>query len=73
MNPTGSGQISAGRLEAQGFYCPITRSGISCSTIRRSGNLDPKHLHHFVPEMVDHFRRDSAGPRLTEGPGGVAM
>ena len=33
----------------------------------------PKHLHHLIPQMVNHLHRDPAGLRLVEGPGGVAV
>ena len=36
-------------------------------------SLHPKHLHHLIPQMVNHLHRDPAGLRLVEGPGGVAV
>ena len=35
--------------------------------------LNPKHLHHFVAEVVDHLHGDAAGFWFFERPGGVAV
>ncbi len=33
----------------------------------------PKHLHHLIPQMVDHLHCDSPRRRFVEGAAGVAV
>lgn len=35
--------------------------------------LYPKHLHHFIPKVIDDLHRDAAGLGFVERPGRVAM
>jgi hypothetical protein len=37
------------------------------------GSNDLEHLHHLIPEVVDHLYRNPPGLRLLERPGGVAV
>ena len=41
--------------------------------IRTMPPLYPKHLHHFIAQMVDHLHRNAAGVGFIEGAGGVAI
>lgn len=34
-------------------------------------SLNPKHLHHLIPKLVDGFHSDVAGSRLVEGAGAL--
>ena len=36
-------------------------------------SLDPKHLHNFITQMVNHLYGDPAGGGFVEGAGGVAV
>src|SRR5277367_5831955 len=54
---------------------PVRRARLSVnvSAMRNSMTLHPKHLHHFVAEMVDYLHGDPAGFGLVEGAGRIAI
>ena len=35
--------------------------------------LHPKHLHHLIPQMIDHLHRNPPIPRLRKRPRNIAM
>ena len=51
------------------FLSPLEHNVIQ----RLSDTLNRKHLHHLVPQVVDHLHRDSPRLRFLEGTGSVAV